>query len=247
MGRVTEEVQALLQQRQDRRKAELDASRRDVQFDVGDKVLLDTGHTPSPSRSLHFPRWMCPFPGLPCPRAHGAQHVPPRHTHHVARLPRVNVERLRPYIRRPALLGGDTDGAPPLPVLGADGSPEHEAQELVKFKMRYCRPYVLVRWTGFDAAGDTWEPLDNLTNCEAAIAAFEQATGRSLPRPAPPPPTGTAVAPPPIPPTGFTVEAAPPGDLGAALVGRTVLYWWPDDGWQRGTVARLCARDLSRT
>ena len=30
-------------------------------------------------------------------------------------------------------------------------------------------------------------PLDKLTNCEAAIAAFEQATGRSLPRPLPPP------------------------------------------------------------
>ena len=116
-------------------------------------------------------------------------------------------------------------------------------QELLKFEMRHGRrPYVLVRWTGLDAAGDTWEPLDNLTNCEDAIAAFEQATGRSLPRPAPPPPTGTAVAPPPIPPTGFTVEAAPPGDLGAALVGKTVLYWWPDDGWQRGTVARLCPR-----
>ena len=39
-----------------------------------------------------------------------------------------------------------------------------------------------------------------------------------------------------IPPTGLKVEAAPP-DLGAALVGRTVLYWWSDDGWQRGTVA----------
>ena len=113
---------------------------------------------------------------------------------------------------------------PPPPVPGADGVPEHEVQELLKFKMRYGRPYVLVRWTGLDAAGDTWEPLDNLTNCEDAIAAFEQATGRSLPRPAPPPPTGTAVAPPPIPPTGFTVEAAPPGDLGAALVGRTALY-----------------------
>ena len=31
-------------------------------------------------------------------------------------------------------------------------------------------------------------------------------------------------------------------DLGAALVGRTLLYWWPTDGWQRGTVARLCPR-----
>ena len=80
-------------------------------------------------------------------------------------------------------------------------------KELLKFKMRYGRPYVLVRWTGLDAAGDTREPLDNLTNCEAAIAAFERATGRSLPRPPPPPPplAGAAGAPPPIPPAGFTV------------------------------------------
>ena len=110
--------------------------------------------------------------------------------------PEFNVERLRPYLRRPAGLGGDSNTGPPPPVAGTDGAPEHEVQELLKFKMRYGRPYVLVRWAGLDAAGDTWEPLDNLTNCEAAIAAFERATGRSLPRPAPPPPfAGAAGAP----------------------------------------------------
>ena len=41
--------------------------------------------------------------------------------------------------------------------------------------------------------------------------------------------------------TTFMV-AKPTGDLGSALGGRTILYWWPDDGWQRGTVARLCPR-----
>ena len=126
-------------------------------------------------------------------------------------------------------------------VIGADGRQEHEVQELLKFKMRWGRPYVLVRWAGHDASGDTWEPLDNLTNCEEAVAAFERATGRSLPRRAPPPPAAAA-APSPIPPAGFTVDPAPPGDLRAALVGRTILYWWPEDGWQRGTVARLCPR-----
>ena len=59
----------------------------------------------------------------------------------------------------------------------------------------------------------------------------------------PPPPSVAADgAQAPLPPTGYAVDAAPPGDLGAALVGRTLLYWWPDDGWQRGTVARLCPR-----
>ena len=33
----------------------------------------------------------------------------------------------------------------------------------------------------------------------------------------------------------------PPGDLGAARVGRTVLHWWPGDDWQRGIVAVLCS------
>ena len=100
---------------------------------------------------------------------------------------------------------------------------------------------------GLDAAGDKWEPLDNLTNCEAAIAAFEQATGRSLPRP--PPPFNAARRrhwrAPPIPPAGFTFDAAPPGGLGAALLGRVIVvlyYWWPDDGWRRETVPRLCLR-----
>jgi len=116
--------------------------------------------------------------------------------------------------------------------------------ELLKFKMRYGRPHVLVRWVGRDASGDTWEPLDNLTNCEEAIAAFESASGRTLPRPARPPgpPAAAGPAPFPLPPAGFTIEVAPPPDLGASLVGRQLLYWWPDDGWQRGTVARLCPR-----
>jgi hypothetical protein len=56
MGRITTEVRALLQERQDWRKAELDAHRRDVRFAVGDEVLLDTEHAPLPSRSLLSPR-----------------------------------------------------------------------------------------------------------------------------------------------------------------------------------------------
>ena len=65
-------------------------------------------------------------------------------------------------------------------------------QELLKFKLRYGRPYLLVRWAGSDASGDTWEPLDSLTECAEAISAFKRATGRVLPRPAPKPPAVAA-------------------------------------------------------
>ena len=40
----------------------------------------------------------------------------------------------------------------------------------------------------------------------------------------------------------YSVDAAPPGDLRAEFVGRTLLYWWQADRWQRCTVARLCPR-----
>jgi hypothetical protein len=88
MARVTAEVRALLQERQDQRKAALalDAHRRDVRFAAGDEVLLDTEHTPLLSRSLLSP----PLDG-PLHRTcmHGARHVPPRHPRRVARLPGV--------------------------------------------------------------------------------------------------------------------------------------------------------------
>ena len=106
MGRVTAEVRALLQERQDRRKAELDATRRDVQFAVGDEVLLDTEHTPLPSRSLLSPRWMGPFKVL-ARTAPNTYRLDIPATWRV--FPEFNVERLRPYLLRPDHLGGDAD------------------------------------------------------------------------------------------------------------------------------------------
>ena len=98
---------------------------------------------------------------------------------------------------------------------------------------------MLVRWAGRDASGETWEPLENLTNCDEAIRDFERSSGVVLPRRPPSPPSaavgGTC---PPLPPSGYTVDPGP-GELGRALVGRRILYWWGDDGWQLGTVARI--------
>ena len=117
-------------------------------------------------------------------------------------------------------------------------------QELLKFKsylkMRRGRPCVLVRWAG---------------RMRRAARGSRSTTWPTARRPSPPssgPPPLTAppglaaagrppIVPPPIPPPGFAVDLAPPGDLQvrAALraVGRMMLSWWPEDGWQRGTVA----------
>jgi hypothetical protein len=150
LEQVTGEVLALLQERQDRRKAELDAHRWDVRFAVGEEVLLDTEHTPLQSRSLLSPRWMGPFKVLAC-QARNTYRLDLPFSWRVFN--EFNVGRLCPYVLRPSHLGGIT--GPPAPVVGADGVPEHEVAKLLKFKMRYGRPYVWVRWTCRDASGGT--------------------------------------------------------------------------------------------
>ena len=126
------------------------------------------------------------------------------------------MERLRRYLSRPPELGGDEEEPPPVPGLPVYGQPEHEVAAILKFAVRAGRPQVLIRWAGLDASGDTWEPY-----CEEAIRDFERARGVVLPRVPPPPGVRR-----PRPPPGYSVDAAP-GDLGAALVGRRILYWWP--------------------
>ena len=96
MDHVTGEVRALLQERQDERKARLDPRRSDVQ--------LDTSHTPLPSRSLLSHRWMGPFKVLAqtAPNTYRLD-VPPTWL----AFNEFNVSRLRRYLRSPASLGSE--------------------------------------------------------------------------------------------------------------------------------------------
>ena len=125
-----------MQERQDRRKAELDASRREARSAVGDEVLRDTEHTPLPSRSLLSLLWMGPFRVLVRTAPDTCRLDKPA-TWRV--FPEFDVERLRPCPRRTDLLGGVSGAGQPPPAAGPDSVPEHEVQELLKFKMHYCR------------------------------------------------------------------------------------------------------------
>ena len=83
-----------------------------------------------------------------------------------------NVKSLLPYHRRPRANGLGFAPGPPPPVPGPDGR--------LKLKALWGRPYVLAHWAGCNALCDTWEPLDNLTNCAEATAAFGRASGCPL-------------------------------------------------------------------
>ena len=117
-------------------------------------------------------------------------------------------------------------------------------QEILRFLLCRGRPQCLVHWAGTDASGDTWKPVEHLTNCETVLCDFEAAQGISIQRPstqlaAP----SSAQRPAPAPPPGFSIDPnPPPDDPPSLLVGRRMLYFWPSDGWQLGSVARLCTK-----
>jgi hypothetical protein len=156
--------------------------------------------------------------------------------------PTVNVDRLKPFFERV--------GAAPAPGPVSDGGQdgEHEVElllnrRLVRGVMRY-----LVRWRGHTSADDEWLRAEELQHCQEKVAEYDamaprrRAAHRAAPaaasaaaRPAPPAP-----APAPlvalVAPAGFRLAASSEGLVGPALVGQTVLYRWPVEGWVRGTV-----------
>ncbi len=181
----------------------------------------------------------------------------------------IHVDCLRPCIRRPVpaccSLGGETcpPALRPRAIIFAAGAPEHEVAEPLNFKMRYGWPHILVRWTGCDPLGDTWEPLENLTNCEEAIAAFERATCSTLLRPAQHPPPAAGPVPPYLPRQGSpspgprrtsarrsSADSCSTGDrtmAGSAAPSPVFAHvprsrtWWPTPGRRRRCAAwRTC-------
>ena len=105
----------------------------------------------------------------------------------------------------------------------------------------------LVRWRGHTSADDECLQLEELAHCPGKVAEYEAGPG-GRPR------HGGAVAPPPAPapdsvvpapllaPAGFRLALAEELCSGATLVGTSVLYRWPVEGWVQGRVLRVCRR-----
>ena len=107
----------------------------------------------------------------------------------------------------------------------------------------------LVQWRGHTSADDSWLRLGELAHCPEKVAKYDGVASRrrtarraartALPAAAPPAaPAPTRVLAPLVGPAGFRVAAQTEALAGTALVGQAVLYFWPDYGWVRGTVAR---------
>ncbi|KAJ9534456.1 hypothetical protein QJQ45_016175 [Haematococcus lacustris] len=146
---------------QSRQAAYANKARRDVEYKVGQKVLLSTKNLklkPGKARKL-IPRYVGPFEIL---LLVGAVVVKLDLPASMSRLhPVFHVSLIKPYT------GTDVGFMPP-PVTWMDETPVYYVERLLDHKgVKDTKAgFYLVQWEGYDSTHNTWEPRSNLTGCD---------------------------------------------------------------------------------
>ncbi|KAJ9531659.1 hypothetical protein QJQ45_021802, partial [Haematococcus lacustris] len=152
---------------QSRQAAYANKARRDVEYKVGQKVLLSTKNLklqPGKARKL-IPRYVGPFEIL---LLVGAVAVKLDLPASMSRLhPVFHVSLIKPYT------GTDVGFMPP-PVTWMDETPVYYVERLLDHKgvKDNKASYYLVQWEGYDSTHNTWEPRSNLTDCDKVLAEY---------------------------------------------------------------------------
>ena len=86
--------------------------------------------------------------------------------------PVFHMDKLYPY--RGNLVNGLLPEEPEPVYLEDEDEPEYEVETLLDSRIRWRRLEYLVRWKGYDAGHDSWEPITNLQNAKRKIIAFHK-------------------------------------------------------------------------
>jgi len=156
-----------LKMARDRYKSYADANRKDIEFQVGDSVLLSTVNLNRHNqvRKL-YPKFVGPFKivGKVNDVAYKLELPPSMLIHDV-----FHVNLLKQYHK------GRTPTPPPFPILVA-GEYEYEVERILLHRDRKVgtskkREYY-VKWTGFGPEHCTWEPENNLKNAQDTLTTY---------------------------------------------------------------------------
>ena len=167
-----------LRNAQQRQKHYADKRRSEVSESIepGSMVLLRSKNLNLKVGSSKFhPRWLGPYKVLEQinPVAFKLELPETMRVHNV-----FHSSLLRPYKH---------DGVTPLnpPAVEVDGVPEYEVERILRMKPptdksnRSGEYLYLVRWVGYDASHDSWEPESMLTNCPEVLKAFHEKQARA--------------------------------------------------------------------
>ena len=154
----------------DRQKRYADEKRRDVEFSVGDQVLLSTKNIRLKyvGATKLMPRWIGPFT------------VSSRINEVAYRLDLPDNMKIHNVFHVSLLQPYRDDGRvqPPPPAVFVDGEPEYEVQSIIDHRdvrsgrgRTQMREY-LIKWLGYGPEHNTWEPDKNLANCPAKLSEY---------------------------------------------------------------------------
>ena len=149
-----------------RQKAYADKKRRHVEFELGDKVLLNTKNInhlmPIGGTKNLLPKWIGPF---------SVSWKNPNATAYGLELP-ANMQRIHNVFHISLLKGHVPDGRtpPPPPPIEEEGEKYYQIERVLDHRVikrgRGTRREYLIRWEGYPLEHDTWEPESNIAESE---------------------------------------------------------------------------------
>jgi hypothetical protein len=148
-------------------------SRRELEFNVGDRVLLNSYHVNlasqalRPSKKLQH-RFIGPYTITTkiSPVAYKLELPANLHIH-----PVFHVSLLRPY-QDPTVIDHRPIPTPPPPAMTIEDHIEYEVDYILDQRTRFRHTEFLVKWMGYPEHDATWEPEANLTNAQDAIKKY---------------------------------------------------------------------------
>jgi Chromo (CHRromatin Organisation MOdifier) domain len=177
MQQALAKAKRCLEAAQQRQKAYADKHRSPVKIKVGDMVLLSGKNIElkHPGSRKLLPKWLGPFKvtAKVNPMAFALE-LPPtmRRLHHV-----FHTSLLAPYHSSGAV-------KPPPPVLLEDGNEEYEVEQILDHKVvsrrKQRKTDYLIKWSGYSHEHNSWEPEENMTNCNELLQEYHSKLANKL-------------------------------------------------------------------
>jgi hypothetical protein len=169
MKLIHEEAQAALEVNAKEMKKYADRKRSEApEYKVGDLVLLSTKDLPlreRPSRKL-AEKYIGPYKIIKIVNENAVELKLPS-TLKIS--PVVNVSRVKRFVK--PLKGQEVK--PPAPVI-VEGEKEYEVEDVINSRRHKGKLQYLVKWKGYTAENNTWEPKESLDNAKSKVKDFHR-------------------------------------------------------------------------
>ena len=174
MQKALQVAKKWLEAAQQRDKRVADRKRRNVEYNIGDNVLLSSVNLKLKDRGTRklLPRFLGPFPITEVVNSNAYRlHLPKSLKCHNV----FHVGLLKRYIP------GSNENPPPLPEV-IDEIPEYEVEKILghktKGKGKHKKLFFLVRWKGYESDYDTWEPESNISHSPIRLQQYWKSVGK---------------------------------------------------------------------